>query len=53
MSGVRSTLLYVTAPAAAPFDAALMAALQHWDPRIANPVEVFPGGMTPPDVIPS
>ena len=34
------------------FDAALMAAMQHRDERVANPVEIVPGGMMPPDFLP-
>lgn len=38
--------------AAVAFDAALMAAMQHREVRVANPVEIVPGGMTPPDFLP-
>jgi len=35
------------------FDTALMAAMQHREPRVANPVEVVAGGMSPPEFIPT
>jgi hypothetical protein len=34
------------------FSAAFMAAMQHRDARVADPVEIVPGGMTPPDFLP-
>jgi hypothetical protein len=47
----QSQIFDVAAVAAAAFDAALMAAMQHSDPRIANPVEIVPAGMMPPDFL--